>query len=1003
MPIYTGILPCKAAVKQTVNRNYKVTPQNSIIGLDINKELNYDYEVYINSDGSFSLPFKQISELLDIPVEQDSQTYSISFTSPQGMSGLIDYKNQRITYGNKDYTFSKSAPAKLVYLKQGLKAETKDEIFVPVKILNEILETEVTADQTNYSVSVKTNRLLKAIVDYNAGENNSSDKTADTEDVIQPDKKGALTLDTVNINSQLRYDATKTDSPDQSYKSNSTSNLSQIDFHGTLLGGNYEIDTDIHNGKHPVSFGGMSVKYNKEFNDKNLELGNVTGLKSNELSIGEGLLGAGFGNLKEKEPDYRDISGQVEPGSKVNVYINDKLSYNIPTQGGYYTLRSLPAIGEKVYKLKIEEITQTGQIKVIKEKSYPVSSALLPKGKTKFAVISGITGYNNRFLGDDNELNDSYSKKLAAGVKVSHGITDKLTVSGIAIGDRILSNAKNRQIQEDSLYNESLLLAPYTDSNSVSGQTGIVSLNYALNDNINIYSDFGLSRANSQLDNDIFSKNPAGYSAVIGANYTKPHYGLSGKIFDYSPGFYLAGSSGYINDSTNKRGAELAGNVSIKQLSLNGNISRYTSDIVNQFIEGKYTFNEYNINAGLPLRDGSSISFLHSNRTGKSPAGIIANKNYTVNYSKKLTENLDFSLTGRSDTFNNDYFSSDKAIDNNYSRYKVLDAKLDYNLPKNLGKLSIMHDIVKAATNSFNSDYNAIRLGYTLPTFKNISTAFSVGYHYTGLNKGFDFSSTIGYQFASGRKIEFTYSFNRLIGSFINNIFIPSSSRSSFTFNMFDAVSLIAGGIRSIGFSNDDSGYIQTISYLDVNQNGIKDKDEPVIPNIPINILGYPTSSTNKKGEYLAKGLSEGVYQVRLDMDNLPGVLAVSTGAKDKYWVKVDKKQKSRVFFGLISSIGSVAGKVHIFDEFKRNVNIKDLIVSIFNDKGEEVKYTSVDDEGNYFISGLAPGKYTMKLDKNFTEAYHLRPKNTEKEIVIPPSYKDYVDLKDVDIEYVQT
>ncbi|MDD3012943.1 MAG: hypothetical protein PHC34_04500 [Candidatus Gastranaerophilales bacterium] len=997
------ILPSKAADKQTINKNYKVTPQNSIIGLDINNELNYDYEVYINPDGSFSLPFKSIAKLLDIPVEQNNQTQTISFTTPLGIPGLIDYANQKITFGNKDFEFKKSSPVKLVFLKQGLKPETKDEVFVPVKILNEILETEIISDQTNYSISVKTNRLLKAIVDYNEQDKSEGyrDKPLDSKDIIKPEKKAPLTLDTINIDSQLRFDSTKTESSDQNYQTSSTNNLSQLGFNGTLLGGNYEIKTDIHNSKSPITFGGMSFKYNKALKYYNLELGNVTGLKSNELSVGEGIIGASIGNVKENEPNYRDISGQVEPGSKINVYINDKFSSTLTTQGGYYTLRNLPAISERVHKIKIEEITQSGEIKLLKQKTYPVYTSLQPKGKTKYAAIAGVTGYNNRFFGDNNGLNDSFSKKLAGGLKVSHGLTDKLTLSGIAIGDKIFSLPENQLLNNIS-QDDYLLLAPYTNSNSVSGQTAIASLNYALNDSFNIYSDFGISRAQSQLDNDIFKKNPAGYSASVGANFSKPHYSISGNLFDYSPGFYLAGSSGFVSDSTNKTGGELSGNLSIKSLSLNGSTSRYSSALANQFVNGKYIFNEYNLNAGLPLKDGSSISLLYGNRTGKSPAGLISNKNYTLNYGKKLNDNLYFNLTGRSDIFSNKYSSPEKADSNNYSNYKVIGAKLDYDMPKNLGKFSLMHDIVKTATNNFKSDYNAIRIGYTFPTFKNISSSVSAGYHYTGLNKGFDFSSTVGYQFTSGRKLELTYNFNRLLGSFVNNIFIPTSSHSSFTFNTMDALCLIAGGVKSIGFSKNDNGYIQAVAFLDLNQNGIKEDNETAIPNIPISLLGFAGNSTNKKGEYITKGLSEGVYQIRLNLDKLPGLLAVSPQAKDSFLVKVDKKQKSKVFFGLISSIGSVAGKVNIWDEFKRKIDIKDLIVSIFNEKGEEVKYTSIDDDGNYFISGLAPGKYTMKIDKNFVENYHLKPKDIEKEVIIPPSYKDYVDLKDINVDYIQ-
>ncbi|OGH95763.1 MAG: hypothetical protein A2104_07845 [Candidatus Melainabacteria bacterium GWF2_32_7] len=995
--IHFLLLPVYAA--SASQKNYKVIPQNTIISLNVNKELNYDYEVYINIDGSFSLPFKNMAKLLDVKTAQDNQTKEISFTSPNGIQGSVDYKNQKIIYGNKSIAFKNQEPTKLVFLAQGLMSDTKDEVFVPIKVLNEILETEINPDERNCSVSIKTNKALKILLEYNEQQNPFNHNPKSDDVVVQPQKKGPLTLDTVDINTQLRLDSTKTTTNNQNHRDNSVNNLSQVGLNGTLLGGVYKIDSDIHNDQSPFSFGGLGFNYNKSIKDNSLELGDITSLKSNELSIGNGLLGASFGNINDNDSNYRNISGQVEQGSKINIYCNDKYYSTLSTIGGYYSLKTLPFSNEKIYKIRLEEVKPSGEIKTIKEKYYSDSS-LNPKGQTKYAVIAGVTGQDNKFFGNDISINDSASKKLVSGIKVSHGLTNKLTVSAIGVGDHIISTPA----QDNNFLNDpsnSLLFGPYIDSNKISGQTGILSLNYAPTGNFNIASDIGMSKANSST-NDIFSKNPVGHFSTISANYIKSDYGLSGKLFDYSKGFYLAGSSGATSDTTDKAGGEISGNVKLKNTYLSGSLSKYSAGLSNSLISGKYNFNEYNLNSSTLFKDGSNLSFNYDDRAGKSNIGTATSNSYGMNYNKRLTDNLSFYLQGRSDDFKNQYTSSSKDLNNNYSSYKLLNAQLDYDLQKNRGKLNLMHDIVRAGTNGFKGNYNSIRIGYTTPTFKGVSASTFVGYHYAGLNKGFDFSATLGYEFKSGRKFEISYNFNRLLGSFINNIFIPTTSHSSLVFNVFDAISLIAGGISSIGFSNTNYGYIQAIAYLDLNQNGVKEADEPTIPHIPVTLEGFGDNYTNKKGSYSSKGLSEGIYNVKLNLDKLSGLLGLSQGSMSEYKVRVDKREKTRVYFGLISSIGSISGKVSIKDEYNRIIDLKDLVVSILNQNGEEVKYSLIDSNGNYFISGLPPGKYTVKLDKDFIDTYHLKSQDMDKIITIPPSYNDYVDIKDINLDYVQ-
>ena len=81
------------------NQILDVMPGNTIISLSVNDKLSYDYEVYINSNNSFNLPFKAIAGLLEISYKQNHLTKDINFTLEGGKSGLISYEQQKIYIG----------------------------------------------------------------------------------------------------------------------------------------------------------------------------------------------------------------------------------------------------------------------------------------------------------------------------------------------------------------------------------------------------------------------------------------------------------------------------------------------------------------------------------------------------------------------------------------------------------------------------------------------------------------------------------------------------------------------------------------------------------------------------------------------------------------------------------------------------------------------------------------------------------------------------------------
>ena len=72
------------------------------------------------------------------------------------------------------------------------------------------------------------------------------------------------------------------------------------------------------------------------------------------------------------------------------------------------------------------------------------------------------------------------------------------------------------------------------------------------------------------------------------------------------------------------------------------------------------------------------------------------------------------------------------------------------------------------------------------------------------------------------------------------------------------------------------------------------------------------------------------------------------------------------------------------------------------DENGNEVNYSTVDSTGDFYISGLAPGKYRLQLDDKFIAAYGLDivPAMSYRDIFIPYDYYNPTDVINQDLEY---
>ena len=247
------------------------------------------------------------------------------------------------------------------------------------------------------------------------------------------------------------------------------------------------------------------------------------------------------------------------------------------------------------------------------------------------------------------------------------------------------------------------------------------------------------------------------------------------------------------------------------------------------------------------------------------------------------------------------------------------------------------------------------------------------------------------------------YQYSKNGGYFIDNMFTPATNRHSVNVIFNDAYQLFHNGFKSIGDEFSDKGIFEAIAFIDTNKNGKYDKhfDIPV-KDVPI-ITSWSTDTkyTNKRGYISSASLTSGVYKVGLDMNSLPITVAPLTNDTIVKTIKIENGLTTKLELPLISTVGSVAGTLKITDDFDRKLKITDFVVIIQNDKGEEINYSTVDESGRFYISGLAPGKYIIKLDENYISAYGLEKlQNSSREIFIPFDYLNPTDLVEQNLEY---
>lgn len=977
--------------------------------INVNNRAYQDVEIAITDKSEILLPFKQLADLFNIPYTANRVDKHISFKTWDGKEGMITQQG----------VFVQDAPVskrKTEFLQQGIMDGVFNEAYITADAASKIFGAKFETNYEDLTLSAQVDRDIPLLHTNNAVAEDKGPKAY--QDVVAPKKAGKITLNTIGLRSNLLSDSLTVKGQGYRTLNDTFSGSTQASINGNIYGGKYRIEaTEYHYRSDAFMFGGITGAYKNSIKDKETgkeklwyELGKVKGRTDVDASIGTNIFGAQIWNYDYEKERPEKINGYVKPTSLVRLTVNDLEPVTLSTYAGYYTLKDVQ-LPNPVKSIKLEEVNEDGSVEIIREERYSIYGDKPFEKEHRGSAYAGVWGYQNRFFREGGNIYRGNNKKVTAGIDYQYGIKDNITFESRVTGDKLYEK-NGTSIVYRVPTNDTLLVSGTQKSvNYLEGATALNSVEWVNPKNKNIK---GRLTAGASVAHDIREEHThAGYIVKAAGEYEKDlekyQRGIfkpkraAGRLelFQTSPDFYIASS-----DSTSKNdrtGGKVSGNISFNSTNAGGSYSRYYSNMNHRYRGGTIKFDEASINASTKIPKVANLRFNSYYRRGENELGRNKNYFYDANASRDIARWARVQAGRRESLYDTEY-DTPNSLDRNYhSKYADNYAQLDVPIPGNHGRFTLGHNIVRYNTATYKNGYNMFRFGYTFPTWKRLTLGLGYGFRYSGQG-GNDFNINIGYRAKSGQTMSVGYQYSENGGYFIDNMFTPTTNRHSINFVFNDAFQIFHNGLKSVGDEDLNKGIFEAIAFVDVNKNGKYDKKIDVpIQNVPL-ITSWTgeTSVTNKRGRVYSSSLEQGIYTVSIDMNQLPITVAPFTNDLINKKVKIDGGQTTQLEIPLISTVGSVSGTLKIFDDFQRDLKITDFVVVILDENGEEVNYSTVDSTGVFYISGLAPGNYTLKLDEKFIDAYGLEmlPEKSEISISIPYDYKTPVDFTEQNLEY---
>ena len=987
---------------------------STISYVDINDLAYQDVEIVLDNN-KILVPFKQLADVFEIKYTADRATKQIGFVTYDGKQGVI---NQNGVFVNDVPIWSE----KPVFVASGIIEGVFNEAYLPAEIVSEIMGIQLDTDYENLVLNAKCDRDIAIIRNANPYEVEDDKSPKAYQDVITPKKSGPITLKTLGLRDNLQNDRTHMRYSSTDFGLTTFSNLFTQSIQGDFFGGKYRIEANEYSYKHEgFRFAGLTATYRNKFgayepssgkkNEYYYELGKVRGISDKDAQMGTQIFGAQVWNYDNERVSPSKISGYVKPTSLVRLTVNDLEPVTLSTYAGYYNLKDVQ-LPNPVRKIKLEEINEDGTVELISEEKYSIYGNGVPlEHEMLKTAYAGVWGYQNRLFRDGANIYRGTNKKVTGGAEIQYGVTDNTTFKSKLSADKIYEKSTSNVVYRVPTSDSLLVTGTRKSVNYLEGLTSLNSMEWRneKNPEMKARAIAGLSAARDVREHKShggymvqaegeFGQDLSAYKAGI---FKPKKFKAKLEAFHTSPDWYIASTDA--NSKNDRTGGKVSGGFNFNSTNILGSYSKYKSNMNHRYRGGTLTFQEGDFTATTKIPYVADARFNSYYKRGENDLGRNKNYNFDANVSREFGIWAKLQAGRRQSVYDTRFHQETTSDHNYYSRYTTDYAQLDIPIPGDWGKFIFGHDMVHYKTLNYKNNYNMMRFGYTFPTWHRLTPHVSWGFRYHGQG-GNDLTAGLSYRARSGQTMSFMYQYSKNGGFFIDNMFTPKTNRHSIFFTFNDAFQFFSGGIRSVGDEDAGKGLFEAIAFVDVNKNGTFDKGVDVpMKDIPL-IANWLSEKnvTNKKGKVSSQTVEEGVYTVTLNMDELPLTVAPLSNDKIVNKIKIDGGKTTRLEIPLISTVGSVSGVLKIADEFDRQLKLTDFVVVILDEDGKEVNYSTLTDSGDFYISGLAPGKYTVKLDENYINEYGLEeiPDKSEISIFIPYDYENPTDIMNLDLEY---
>ena len=993
---------------------------STISYININDLAYQDIEIVINEKNQLLVPFKQLADIFVIQYSANRVDKMIGFKTLDGKDGVINQNGIYIA----DEKISSFQP---VFIMQGIMDGVFNEAYISAEAASKIFDVRLETDFENLAINASVQRDIPAIHNNNLLDYDDKTPRAHS-DVVAPKKSGKITLKTIGLRSVLINDNLATDYGMQHSSYNNMNGSTQASINGDFFNGKYRVEaTEYHYKNDAFLFGGLSATYRNKFKDTKrdkeyyYEFGKVDGVYDLDAQIGTNIFGAQIWDYNNKRPKPNQLCGYVKPTSTVRMTVNDLEPVILNTYAGYYSLMDVQ-LPNPVKSIKLEEVNEDGTVELISDEKYPIYGDRPFESENRKTAYAGVWGYQNRLFREGANIYRGNNKKATVGGEYQYGIKDNVTFKSKLSGDKIYEKNNSKVIYAVPTNDSLLVVGTQKSVNYYEGATSLNTIEWQSKKNqyVKARAVGGVSVARDIREHDTH----AGYHGKLAGEYdqdlskfkkdfSKYHIGnfkfgelkpkkfkAKAEVFSSSPDFYIASSDA--TSRNDRTGGKVSLSGSVNSTNVGGGYSRYFSNMTHRYKGGTITFDEADISANTKVPNVATVQFAGNYRHGKNNLGRNENYFYDGNIEREFA-NIFRIIAGHRESLYDTKFDIPTADDRDYYS-KFIDNYINTEtaIPNNLGKFLLGHSMIKYKTLDYKNGYNIFRFGYTFPTWKRWTLGVKYGFRYDG-QRGNEFGVSLGYRAKSGQYMSVGYQYTQNGGYFINNMFVPTTNSHTVNFNFNDAFQIFHRGLKSVGDESTDKGLFEAIAFVDVNGDGkfTKKVDIPM-QDIPlITSWGGEQNYTNKRGRVYSSSLEQGVYTVSLNMDELPMVVAPVSNDVISRKVKIDGGKTTKLEIPLISTVGSVSGVLKISDDYDRELRITDFVVVLLDSNGEEVNYSTVGDSGEFYISGLAPGKYTLRLDERYIGAYGLEElPNSVIDVIIPFDYKNPTDIINQNLEY---